>query len=367
MYNDPVNDVLPFIEKKSLSDYPISALDELMLLSVNKKEPASFFGSFSRRVLAKNAGDIDLHEIITGCCTIDEVVNKFANGFKRIIRNIQKKPHHYISEIKCGVDFRYDIDLGSMIDGILRLNPDLFKITTDFFTHELLDVDDVKLIEDIINKGEVILKGDDDYDILKYVFREHFILRWTPEEILQGYKHLPGNKWIKLETALKMKAHIKIDVLSLVDGKFIEVTNFFILAKKNKDGSLEAINSDYTSFEGEQLLKQLPDEIEKWYYSDMFYSPLKVIKRLYSLCVVLRDENTLRKVIPILVSNAALLYQIKSEIDTLILVLERSNDKSSHKLINKQLDETRSRIASISEITPKYVLTLNTQIANVMF
>jgi len=69
----------------------------------------------------------------------------------------------------------------------------------------------------------------DEYDIIFNLFRNHRVIRWTEDEILQGYKMLPGKLKFKFIDGLKQKSHIKIDVLAYINNRFIEVTNFFYL------------------------------------------------------------------------------------------------------------------------------------------
>lgn len=52
----------------------------------------------------------------------------------------------------------------------------------------------------------------EDFQQLSTEIRNLYVLRWTPEEILQGYKFLPPNGRIWLEDALIDKSVVKIDV-----------------------------------------------------------------------------------------------------------------------------------------------------------
>jgi hypothetical protein len=188
-----------------------------------------------------------------------------------------------------------------------------------------------------------------------YIFRQHQILRWSEKEILQGYKLLPKNIKITLKQALAMKTPVKIDEIVFINGRFIEATNFLALSYE-EEGEEYAVNIKIPEYNNPII--GLPREIEKLYFSNMYYSPFKMVKRMYSLGRHNVDENLLLKILPFVSSNVSLLYQIKSEIDTIILILEKIKTPPM-KSINKQLDEMKGRIVSVIELTEEEVLSVN--------
>lgn len=339
----PYNNLNPFLETRPLSSYPVPVLNEIKLLSFNKKEEASPFGSFIYR-LQKYPGDIDLVETFTDCCTMDEVINKFSRALKKMVKDITNKRTHYFSEVKAGLDKRYDIDIGNMINGRYQPNKKLLDYSLKMLKNKLITDDEYKIIYYIFHY--VTDPGADEYDSIYNIFREHRILRWQPKEILEGKKMLPGNQIKYLHDALKDHTPVKIDQLVLLGDRFIEVTNFVMLGIQKCD-ELIPINIDLELEHDANV--QLPQEIEKLYFSDYYYSPFKMVKRLYSLARHNRNEELLYKIIPFVSSNISLLYQIKSEVDTLILILKKLKVPPMI-TINKQLDGMKNRLASIIEI-----------------
>jgi hypothetical protein len=340
---NPYNNLDPFLETRPMSSYPIPVLNEVKLLSFNKKDEASPFGSFIYR-LQKYPGDIDLVETFTECCTMDEVINKFSRALKKMIKDISNKRTHYFSEVKAGLDKRYDIDIGNMINGRYLPDKKLFDYSMKMYYNNLITEDEFKIIFYIFKNVKDL--GQDEYDTIYNIFREHRILRWQPKEILEGKKILPGNQIKYLNDALQDHTPVKIDQLVLLGDRFIEVTNFVMLAIQ-KDDELVPINIDLELEHNANV--QLPQEIEKLYFSDYYYSPFKMIKRMYSLARHNRNEEILYKIIPFVSSNISLLYQLKSEIDTLILILKKLKTPPTI-TINKQLDGMKNRLASIIEI-----------------
>jgi len=296
-----------------------------------------------------------------------------------------------MTDFKAGLDNRFDVNIGTMIEGTLKLSEDLFEITTDLHKQGLLNIDEWEIIIEIISRGPVIQQADNDYDILKYIFREHTVLRWNEKEILAGKKILPGNVIMPLSKALRHKTFVKIDIITLINGKFLEVTNFFmfilipqkesIKIEKEIQETIEIIKPGLTAtkFSGPYILKNIDlknfsnekkieglkrgllPEIEKWYYSNMYYSPLKSVKRMYSLAAQEGNDEILRATIPILQSNASMLYQIKSEIDSILLILNRKSNPPM-KIIDNQIDEMCTRIASVTELNQDATDIINEQV-----
>lgn len=189
------------------------------------------------------------------------------------------------------------------------------------------------------------------YDILFNMFRDLRILRWTSTEILIGNKIHIG-KQFTLQEALKDETAVKIDMLALINGRFIEVTNYLMLAIE-EESNLIPINIDIVK--GNYPPIGLPPEIEKLYYSNMFYSPFKVVKRMFALARNIKNTNVLNNIIPFVSSNISLLYQLKSEIETIVRIIEIVHNPPIV-AINTQLDEMKNRFASVLEIDKETLL-----------
>lgn len=340
---NPRINIDPFVSVKLPESYSKEVLNEIKFITFDNKHPAVPFGSYIYRI-QKYPGDIDLVEQITGD-NKEDVINQFEQSLKKIVKKILKKRTHYYSEVKAGIDKRYDIDLGNIKNGTWIPSSNLLLYSLELYNNKLLDQIEYNAIEEILTQNNI--PNGDDYDVINYIFRERMILRWNPQEILSGKKKLPGNKIITLNEALHSKSHVKIDEIALVDSKFVEITNFIALGYY-KNGMLIPINVNLE--EQHDKLIQLPPEIEKLYFSNMYYSPFKMIKRMYSLARSSKNNTLLLKIIPFVSSNISLLYQIKSEIDTIILLLEKLKS-IPEKSIFKQLDGMKNRLSNVLELT----------------
>lgn len=351
--------IRPYIEKRPLSSYSQEVLDNIHLISINqdKSEP---FGSAVYRI-QKYPGDVDVYEIYESNKSIKQLAKDFVSSLKKIVKDIKKNKLHYYSEVKAGIDERYDIDIGKLENNIFYINPDLHSIVEIYYFRKLITKEEYNIIINILNKNTKL--DSTDYEIIYNIFRKYRVLRWSSDEIIKGIKKLPNNKKISLNDALLDKTFVKIDMIAVINNKFVEVTNFFILVKKNNvTGNFETINLDYDFINYDDRMAQqdtgLRKEIEKLYFSNTYYSPFKMLKRIYALARSRGDIYTLNKVIPFVSSNASLLYQIKSELDAIMIVLERSISKPI-KTINYSLDNLKNRIASVIEIPNNELIEIN--------
>ncbi len=355
---NPQRNLRRFTSTKPEDSYPEQAKNDIKLLSFSRNKLATPFGSYIYRI-QKYPGDLDLVEEFTECCDVESVVTQFEKALKKTVKEINKKRLHYFSEVKAGLDNRYDVDIGEMENGTYFPSPQLAEITHQLHKENLLSDEDHDIIQFILSKKEVL--GANEYDTIFYIFREHRILRWTDKEILDGKKILPGNRVMKLKDALTYKSPVKIDMIAEENGKLVEVTNFLQLAYE-QEGEIYNVNINLE--EDHDIPTQLPQEIEKLYFSDMFYSPFKMIKRMYSLARHNQDVELLNKVIPFVSSNTSMLYQIKSEIDTIILIIEKMKSFPK-KLIFNQLDNAKIRLATVLELSDDDLETINNLIDDI--
>lgn len=378
--NDNIDRYLETIPREI---YPTNVNDEIYLLSFAKKNEAHPFGSYIYR-LQKYPGDIDLIENYTNCCSEEDAIRKFIESLKRMIRKINKLRNHYFSEFKAGVDERYDLNkIGTMKSGMYFMDPQLPIFVKKLYRRKLIDNEEYEILKKMIGivekmhigtpqqyrilNREDTIKVQNAYDIIHKIMRDHYILRWDSKEILKGSKIVKG-KTIFLKDALKKHMPIKIDLIVLLNGRYVEITNFILLGYRNgKDNKIYPINlnPEFVNIAGIDL----PIEIEKLYYSNLYYSPFKMLKRMfawarYGFLYDKRSDNArnyksiLEKMIPFVSSNASFLYQLKSEIDTIIRIL---NIRKSipNMTINKQLESIAIRIARIIQISKEDSVRIN--------
>jgi hypothetical protein len=370
-----------FIETMPMESFPISLLKEIKILSFagpKSNKPLSrkilprddlveIFGSANYR-MQKYGADVDGIQGIYGTTSLEDFLEKLEKKMKSIVRSINKAKTHYMTEIKAGIDVRYKIDIGKCINGIYTL-PSNFPITINkMYEAGLFNKLEYTRFVLIVKKSSECGLNGDDYDVVYNTVRERLILRWTSKEILQGYKQLEGNYYITLIDALKLSTPTKIDMIVLYDGKFIEITNFLVLALEVK-GKYYALYKDFPLTEREKDLfidDGLKSEIEKLLYSNYHYSPFKAVKRTFALARARHDANMLTNIIPIVSQDLSLLYQIKSEIDADIIVLTYAKSPPVVS-VNKHLDNIKLRIAKVLLLDTKILKDTNNTLNQAMF
>jgi hypothetical protein len=131
-------------------------------------------------------------------------------------------------------------------------------------------------------------------------------LRWTYEEIKRR-----ENNGITFEDALKQKSIIKMDIVTLLNGRFIEISevyNMYIDGESNSDHSKENIRKELTDDMNEQIKEG---------------NLMKALKRKYSILNLDNKDKMIReKLIDYFNSPIGLLNRCKSDLETLLIVIE---------------------------------------------
>lgn len=349
---------------------PKTINDEIKMISFNRKSPdAKIYGSFSY-IIQKYAADIDLYEYFYPPGSKENTIKKFEKSLIEVVKSIIKKKGHWFSEYKTGIDKRYEVDIGKMKNGEYTVNPELKKIIDLMFSRKLLNRKEVSLLRRCIKESKTNKNNSDAYDIIYNIFRERRVLRWTQKEILNKKKSLPAGKHITLKEALEMKGHIKIDEIVYLDGKFFEVTNFVFVGYKNDFGFDVPMNIPKISYD--IVVNGLKDEIEKLYLSNFYYSPFKVVKRMFALSRYIyltkkkgRYGTNLRKIIPFVSSDTSFLYQMKAELEAIlrILTVSVSYPKIS---INEQIENLKVGLSNIVELDDNDINEFNEQVDQIV-
>jgi hypothetical protein len=351
-----------FLESKTLQMYPTKVLQEVDNLSVDPIDfPARIFGSYAFRV-QKYPGDVDTFEFFLDCCSPESVVKKFVPKFKKVVQDILDTPGHYYSETKAGLDHRYDINIGLLRAGHCRYSPELKNTIEELYMTGLINAYEYRIIFSLLDRTDDL--DSNEFELIEKIIRNYYVLRWSSEEILRGYKILPLKVKKTLNDACLDVTLLKIDEITFLDGNVTEITNVFRLgyypigSKNKKEIDIARLERDphaipdvhiFNYTEGSLLV-----EIEKFYYSNMFYSPFKMIKRLFSYLKKypqsqgVEEQQFLKKLIGFVAGETSKMYQIRSELETAALVIEKR--KIAKVAFNKQLDLIINKIATTVDI-----------------
>lgn len=205
-----------------------------------------------------------------------------------------------LNEIKYSADydlnefFKEEIsDKGEILDRLYKIFRDKFKVAA---SDPDIYITDFKCGED--SNGEP--------------------LRWDYADILRGTKTLENGRKVSFQECLLMKATLKLDMVVVIDGRFVEFSDNYFL----KLGNSEA-NYFPHDIEKGMILNGLAHD----YYFNIQSSGnlMKALKRLFSYLRLEnegKNESKLDKLIEFFNSDAGLLYKINSEIKTIISIID---------------------------------------------
>lgn len=311
------------------------------ILTIDPANPPKIVGSFRYRIHEYPA-DIDLYEGVQACCTFDTSVQAVAKSIQAMVRRIKKRRYTYLGDFKAGVDERYRIDIGDFDVEKNRAvgysQDSIINRVAELYEQELLSKEEaVDIIRNVPRRPDAVR-----YQELKDAVRRHYILRWTPKELLQGYKMLPQKKKVTLETAISQGTIVKADLWALVDDRFMEITNWFMITAK-VDGAIVNLSEKPDMYQ-QSLQKDI-----MLFKNPMFKKHMKLAKRMWLYAISNEDRYTIRQLYPLFSSPIAKLYQIQSEIEILINMLERLAPPPVF-LIKKQIALFKTRIGSVPDI-----------------
>lgn len=316
MNNIPFDQI---ISNKLPSSYPKYAIENMNLVSIDKERSIPI-GTFSYAATLYPS-DIDVFESVKYGHSENEVVDFFAKSIQKIVYEISRRKYYYILEVKVGIDYRYDFKIQDL-EAMTRINK--------LYSNHLLSDEDIIIL-------------NDDPEVANDLLRKHSVLRWSVRDIIIGYKPLPGGVVMSLHDAIRAKSQINIEVIGLINGKFTDLSNFFVLIYTDKNGREHVVNasqeliSDFPTF----FTKQLRANIKKLYYSPIFHDYYKLIKRYWSYGRFTKDQQLIEKILPIVNSSLAIVGQKKSEITTLVKLVEHT------RLRDVPMDSFKNQVSNI--------------------
>jgi len=169
-------------------------------------------------------------------------------------------------------------------------------------------------------------------------------VRWNKTNIKTGSQIVDGKR-ITLEECLLMPSTIKMDIVALIDGDFVEFSdNYYLSVNGVKNYSDEEVSKNV-------LLKEL-EKSAKEYYDEPNY--FKYLKRVFSIKTMKNQSTT--KLVDFFNSQVGLLNKSKTDLETLILVLENKFRKVKLEDVCNNIQIIKQNIGGISEVKFKSTL-----------
>jgi hypothetical protein len=230
--------------------------------------------------------------------------------------------------------FPGDIDIREQITECCNLAHAVHKIANDIRN----------LVKNLISQPGYYLADfkagiNKEFDPLDY----GYILRWNENEILRGYKILPNGIRYTLEEALTDPTIVKLDIWAPVDGRYVEASNFMILVLQHEDGSKELINGPQPDY-----IESIKADVTH-YFSKQYLNAFKATKRMFLLAKAYNDTVMLSRIIPLINSGAGAMYQIVSDMNTLVEMIGNLENRTPYDYLYKEIDNFRTRLSYIHE------------------
>ena len=305
-------------EKKRFYNEEIDRV--LKLVSFNS-DNVEILGSYA--TTNKYFGDVDMFEARLKNYNI-------TDRFKDKIKKIMKNEEYYITDIKCGVNQNLRvINENAFIDkGKLYLynsaeSKKKLKGLKKYFT--------VKEYS-FLNKLLVTNPNEKQLQKIKNNLRLH-IIRWSPEDILNGYTKMLNGKKIEFENALKTDGLFKLDFIKYCyDNDFLEFSIIYDLRDKK---GFKLNNNHFNTVDS------LKRDIKKYEINGNYF---KMLKRKLSLLryefSFLRKKENKEKIIVltgILNDKLGNLYQIKNSLENLLFLIKHFKNLEKDR-VNKSLN-----------------------------
>lgn len=168
-----------------------------------------------------------------------------------------------------------------------------------------------------------------------------FIIRWSDHELLKGYKILPGGYRVDLERALMDQTIVKLDIWAPIEGRYVEVSNFLIIEVEEPDGTTYPLNGLQPDY-----IESIKGDVDTYFNKDNL-NAFKATKRMLLLAIAYKDEEMIKHIVPLVNSNIGLLYQIVSDLNTIVDMVEKLDVRSPYEYLYMELDNMKNRLSYI--------------------
>jgi len=208
-----------------------------------------------------------------------------------------------------------------------------FRYNSDFDLANFVDNDKNISIKKIVDYFQSIYKTFDKKPINNYItdFKcgidsNNESLHWTKKEVLNNKKLLLNKSYITLDEAIQQKSTIKIDVISYINNTFIEISeNYYIKLKNNSNFNEKELNET-------NIINSIKESEKEEIEDDNFN---KALKRQFSWRYAKnKDDPKLKELEQFFNSDIGILNKTRSDLDVLILLLEKVKDINIDQILN---------------------------------
>jgi hypothetical protein len=311
------------IKKDYPDGYPEDALEVLRKMSFTNGTSVNIVGSMSLRSQIY-AGDYDAIENVTIYGNIDNAIKNLVRDFKNIIRRVQSIPNTCIGDIKSG-----SVEEWVIIDSpynFSKSRSQLEKLHREGIITDEEHREGIKRIKPKVSKLELLKLQRD--------FRPN-IIRWSPREVLVGFKKLQDGRRFTLSEAFQTPVITKLDVISWVqNNRFTDFSMIYQFRHKSKILNPSVGDIDIS----------IRKNIFMLHHEGNFF---KMAKRMFSLARYNNYTKLLDKLSLLFNGDAGRLYNVYGDIGTLESLLDLDCVTSRAK-IDFEIEQFKGRLSNIS-------------------
>jgi hypothetical protein len=282
-----------YIKKKQPDEYDDNVEEIFNLIAYHRGKP-EVMGSANLKSQMYSA-DFDLFEKVYENKNINQAKKDIYLNFRDILNHIAKLKNVFFIDFKAGIDEDLYLDKSEFN------NPSKVKL---FYENAYKS--------GLITKEQYdkIVESSKDQDELYENARKLWTIRWNNKELDKGYKVLSKGRKKTFIDAVDDKTIIKIDVVSLINGKFVEFSNIYEIYNKGKVVNLALTN----------IIESVKEDIRIYHKKKMW---LKMLKRIFVIARLRKDTKLIETLTQLFNSNVGLLYKIRADFGTLALILEK--------------------------------------------
>lgn len=312
------------ISKRYPDNYPADAIAILDAMSFTKGTRMMILGSMGIRS-QQYAGDYDGFEIVKlNMASDSDALDYLAAEFKKIIKRLRGMKDVYIGDCKAGVIEEWRIIPKEGYNAVASR-----RRVSEMEQNGVITRAEAKEIMSLLKDSLSYTQRLE----LKSTLKFH-IVRWTPQQILDGKQTLRDGRVYTLQEAFNSPTITKLDVIGLVERN--RFTDFSVIYEFSNKGRV--LNPDIIDIE-----KSLKENI-------VFYTakknPFKVLKRKFALAKFKGENDKVKKLSAILNSDLGRIYHVLGDIATLKNLLEDHLSQPTEK-IRYEIDQFKNRLANV--------------------
>lgn len=270
--------------------------------------------------------DYDGYEIVKRSGERDGVLKRLAKDFQDIVRGLKAMKDVWVSDIKAGVwePWRVIPASGDWKPAAARTK------VAQLLKDNIITNDEAKEANALLAKatshgGKIAAREG-----IKF-----HVLRWTPREVLAGKKRLRDGSTIDLAAAMGTPGITKLDVIGWLGGSE-GFTDFSVIYEFVSSGKV--LNPAVTN-----AGKSLRESLIYYIHSGNYF---KAIKRLFAIAKFEGDTKKIARLTPVLNSDLGRMYQIVSDIETLVRLLDDHTGVDEED-VREEIDGFIARLANI--------------------